>query len=217
LALVAFCIAIVIIAICYFVKEYNPHPHAIQQVDIQTGNPWGGGAAYQITKDGSLRVLTEGKLGMSKLEDGQYGKIVNGLTGLQKIAKSDWKPTANIDEGPFRCDTYIHDHDWFNVKWTDNTRSTARMSFSTGCSQVTYPVQLVSGLVGVYFGTAGNEIRMRRIQQQLDKASKNADWRQPTIEEYENLVGYKMSEREKELFMRRPEFLNREKEPKIRK
>ena len=206
LILIAFCIAIVIFVISHFVKEYSPNPHAIQQIDIQTGNPWGGGAIYQVTKDGSLRVLTDGELGLSELDDGQFEKIVNGLTGLQKIAKSDWKDSSKVDEGPFRCDSFVHDNDWFNVKWTDKSGSTERMSFRTGCSQVTYPIQLVSGLAGIYFGTAGNEIRMRRIQQQLDEGSKNVDWRQPTIEEYEDLVGYKMGERERELFQRGQEL-----------
>lgn len=210
--IIIFCVVVVIAAVSYLAKEHNSHVDLVDQIDIQTGNPWGGGAVYQATKDGSLRVLTSGKLGLSKLDDEQFEEIVDGLTGLQKIAKSDWKEITNINDGPFRCDTYTHDHDWFNVKWTYNTKSTERMSFSTGCWQVTYPVQLVSGLVGIYFGTAGNEIRMRRIQQQLDEVSKNADWRQPTIEEYEDLVGYKMEEIEKELFQRRQERDNKSEE-----
>ena len=213
LILIAFRIAIVIFVISHFVKEYNSNPHAIQQIDIQTGNPWGGGAIYQVTKDGSLRVLKDGKLGLSELDDGQFEKIVNGLTGLQKIAKSDWKDSNKVDEGPFRCDSFIHDHDWFNVEWTDNSGSTERMSFSTGCGQFSYPLQLVSGSAGIYFGTAGNDIRMRRIQHQLDEVSKNGVWRQPTIVEYEDLVGYKMEKRERDLFQRRQELDNKTEEP----
>ncbi len=211
---VTLCLAVVFFVIAYISKEYNPAPDAIQQVDIKTGNPWGGNTFYQLGGDGSLKILSNGKLGFSRLNDGQFEKIVEGLTGLQKIAKPDWKEPRSIEDGPFSCFNYTHDSNWFSLKWTEKSEATKRMSFSTGCSQVTYPAQMAAGLVGIYFDTAGNEIRMTRLKQRLDEIGKGADWRIPTIDEYEEMVGFKLSRRERELFRQRQDTDRKIKEQK---